>query len=241
MIENKINNEDIELWTKKDDVKVRNFLIEKYAHLVKYTVGKLKVLYGDNVEFDDMLSEGIIGLIDAIKKYDYKTNVPFSSYAILRIRGSIIDFIRNKDFGSRVLRKKEKISKDAKKDFLFNNNRECTIDELSKITNMSIENINETLKYVDICSVQSLNQLIDASGEKEIVGIQCSKIGLPETELNKSETKRMLIDSLTSLTEKEKTVILLYYYEDLTAKEISNILNVTESRISQIHSSAIKK
>ncbi|MDR1209400.1 MAG: FliA/WhiG family RNA polymerase sigma factor [Clostridiales bacterium] len=216
-------------------------LILRYAHLVKFVAGRLSIHIGQHVEFDDMLSYGIFGLIDAIDKFDFDKGVKFETYASLRIRGSIIDSIRKMDWVPRTLRQRNKLLDQAFADLENELGREPTEYELSEKLGISLYETQELIKKSSVATLISLNDYLDQNHETAFMSTSGAAIDTPDTQYEKQEIRQMLIDAIDKLSDKEKKVITLYYFEDLTLKEISGIMGVSESRISQIHSKAVSR
>lgn len=232
------------LWDEYEKTKspeVREKIILEYAPLVKIVAGRLSMYLGNNVEYEDLTSYGIFGLIDAIEKFDSGKAVKFETYASLRIRGSILDQIRKMDWIPRTLRQRQKKIDTAIKEFEINEGYTPSDDEVADKLGISTEEYVEWQSQMKITNVISLNEYMEQGAEPVRDTAGKNKFDDPETAMSKSELKDMIKDALELLTEKEKKVILLYYYEDLTLKEISNILEVTESRISQLHTKALQK
>ncbi len=221
--------------TKSEDLKEN--LIIKYAPLVKYVAGRLSVHINHKVEYDDLISYGIFGLIDAIEKFDYKKGVKFETYASLRIRGSIIDNLRKLDWVPRTLRQKNKQLLQASSNLESELGREPTVLELSEKLNLSLDETKKFIKKNSVISVISLDDYLEQSHENLLV--ESNSIDSPETYYTRKEMQEILENAIEKLPEKEKKVITLYYFEDLTLKEISKIIGVSESRISQLHSKAV--
>ena len=215
----------------------------EYAPLVKLVAGRLSMYQGYNVEYDDLVSYGIFGLIDAIDKYDYAKEVKFETYASLRIRGAILDQIRKMDWIPRTIRQKQKRIDAVCKDIETRLGRSATDEEIASELGISDDEYLEWQSQMKITNVVSLNEYMEQGAEVPAEGNQftTARFDSPEENIEKEELKKVLEESLEQLTEKEKKVILLYYYEDLTLKEISNVLEVSESRISQLHTRALQK
>ena len=234
------------LWTEYDKSRtpeLREKIILEYAPLVKLVAGRLSMYLGYNVEYDDLVSYGIFGLIDAIDKYDYAKEVKFETYASLRIRGAILDQIRKMDWIPRTIRQKQKRIDAVCKDIETRLGRSATDEEIASELGISNDEYLEWQSQMKITNVVSLNEYMEQGAEVPAEGNQftTSRFDSPEENIEKEELKKVLEESLEQLTEKEKKVILLYYYEDLTLKEISNVLEVSESRISQLHTRALQK
>ena len=234
------------LWTEYDKSRtpeLREKIILEYAPLVKLVAGRLSMYLGYNVEYDDLVSYGIFGLIDAIDKYDYAKEVKFETYASLRIRGAILDQIRKMDWIPRTIRQKQKRIDAVCKDIETRLGRSATDEEIASELGISDDEYLEWQSQMKITNVVSLNEYMEQGAEVPAEGNQftTARFDSPEENIEKEELKKVLEESLEQLTEKEKKVILLYYYEDLTLKEISNVLEVSESRISQLHTRALQK
>ncbi|SDY91069.1 FliA/WhiG family RNA polymerase sigma factor [Tindallia californiensis] len=222
------------------EVNLKNQLIEKYIELVKIVAGRLYATYGNHLDFDDLVSFGIFGLIDAIDKFDPEKNVKFETYAQIRIRGAIIDQIRNMDWIPRSIRQKAKLIDDAISKLENSSKIESITDNMiAEETGMTVREIQNVMQQTSAYHVVSLEEkLIDATEENSLADL---KSELPEERLINAEVKELLIKGIKELPDKEKQVITLYYYEELTYKEIGAILGVSESRVSQLHSKAISR
>lgn len=220
---------------------LREKLILEYAPLVKVVAGRLSMYLGYNVEYEDLVSYGVFGLIDSIDKFDMGKEVKFETYASLRIRGAILDQIRKMDWIPRTVRQRQKQIDAAVKQLELSNGRPATDAEIAEHIGISEDEFLEWQGQVKADNIISLNEYIeqgnDISSERSI----SSGFDTPESVIEKSELKEMLEEALEILTDKEKKVILLYYYEEFTLKEISRVLEVSESRVSQLHTKALQK
>ena len=234
------------LWEDYADTKspeIREKIILEYAPLVKVVAGRLSMYLGYNVEYDDLVSYGIFGLIDAIDKFDCLKDVKFETYASLRIRGAILDQIRKMDWIPRTIRQKQKRIDAAIKEIEAQYGRSATDEEIAKRLGITDDEYLDWQSQMKITNVVSLNEFLEQGSEvsNEAGSTRSSTFDSPEEILEREELKKMPAQALEILTEKERKVVLLYYYEDLTLKEISNILEVSESRISQLHTRALQK
>lgn len=220
---------------------VREQLILEYAPLVKLVAGRLSMYLGYNVEYDDLVSYGIFGLIDAIDKFDSMKEVKFETYASLRIRGSILDQIRKMDWIPRTIRQKQKKIDAAMKEIETTTGRTATDEEIAQKLEISTDDFADWQSQMKITGVVSLNEFMESGSEIPAEQHNQHRFEEPEEVIEKEELREVLGQALELLTEKEKKVILLYYYEDLTLKEISNVLEVSESRVSQLHTRALQK
>lgn len=230
-----------ESYLKKPMPEVRQQLIMEYAPLVKIVAGRLSMYLGYNVEYDDLVGYGIFGLIDAIDKFDASKDVKFETYASLRIRGSILDQIRKMDWIPRTVRQKQKKIDEAIKAIELKKGRNATDDEVAVELGLTGEELLNWQSQLKITNLISLNDYVEQGSEPVMDATHNSHFAQPEQVLEEEELYKVLRESLELLTEKEKKVILLYYYEEMTLKEISNILEVSESRISQLHTKALGK
>ena len=231
-----------EAYNKTKDPEARERLILEYLPIVKIVAGRLAVRFHGHVEMDDLVSYGIFGLIDAIDKFDHDKGVKFETYASLRIRGSIIDNIRRLDWVPRALRQDSKKLDAVYSELESSLGREPKDEEVAAKLGVSVDEVHEMIKKSQLVSFISLDDFTEQSHEhKRAVSIADGDHNEPESELLKSEAGEMIASAIEKLTEKERIVVTLYYYEELTLKEISKILKVTESRVSQIHSKAIFK
>ncbi len=228
-------------YNKSKDPELKEKLILEYAPLVKLVAGRINMHVGQYVEFEDLTSYGIFGLIDAIDKFDSEKGVKFETYASLRIRGEIIDNIRKLDWVPRTLRQKNKRLEQAYLSLETELGREPTELELAEKMDMTLEEAQDIIRKSSISTLISLDDYLDQNHEATVFSIVNSNTDSPASDYEKKELKGMLVDAINQLNEKEKKVVTLYYFEELTLKEISRIMNVSESRISQIHSKAVLK
>jgi len=219
----------------------RDKIIIEYAPLVKLVAGRLSMYLGHNVEYEDLVSYGIFGLIDAIDKFDSEKAVKFETYASLRIRGAILDQIRKMDWIPRTIRQKQKKIDSAMKEIESQKGRNATDEEIAAQLGIDEDEFLNWQSQMKITNVVSLNEYLEQGAEVPNDRNSMKRFDAPEEAIEQSELKETLKDALELLTEKEKKVILLYYYEELTLKEISNVLEVSESRISQLHTKALQK
>lgn len=226
------------------NVENRERLILAYAPLIKYCAQRIYQSLPGSVDFDDLLAYGSLGLIDAIHKYNPKLSNNFDSYAVIRIRGAIIDGLRKMDWAPQSLRRKAKTIE--KTYYLLEQKlgRSPHEHEVAEFMGISIKELEKEMQSIGNLSVISLEQPID-NGESELLSLGDLLVdpkGTDPTEnLEKRELQKFLQKALIELKENEKLVITLFYYEELTVKEISKILELTEGRISQIHKKAILK
>jgi RNA polymerase sigma factor for flagellar operon FliA len=226
---------------KTRDPALKDKLILHYVYLVKYVAGRLTMHIGSHVEFEDMISYGIFGLIDAIEKFDFNKGVKFETYASLRIRGSILDSLRKLDWVPRTLRQRNKQLEAAYTELEAALGREPEDFEIAEKMQIPVEEVSDLVRKSSIASVVSLDEYLEVNYETAFTNAKNQDNYNPEREYEKNELKKTLADAISKLSDKEKKVVTLYYFEELTLKEISVIMGVTESRISQIHSKAVLK
>lgn len=220
---------------------IREQIIIEYVPLVKVVAGRLSIYLGSNVEYDDLVSYGIFGLIDAIDKFDYGKGIKFETYASLRIRGSILDQIRKLDWIPRSVRQKQKAIDTAMKSLEKEIGPNYSDGDMAKELGITEDEYLNWLSQTNISNISSIEDFLEQGNEvKASTNRSYARIE-PEKVVEESELKEKLDEALNLLTEKEKKVVVLYYYEDLTLKEISRVMEVSESRVSQLHSKALKK
>ncbi len=221
------------------DIDIRNQIIEKYSHLVKIIALKMRGIYQQYGDLDDIVNEGIIALIDAIEKFDLSKNTKFETYASIRIKGSIIDYVRKQDWTPRKVKSDYKIIKDAE-DLLSNKlDRAPSDNEIAEYLKMDISDYNRIISNAYGTSMLSFEELIEEANLVEN-GISVGN-EQPENEIESKELYKVLVDNVNKLNEKEKLIISLYYKEELKLKDIAQILDISNSRVSQIHTSALQK
>ena len=224
---------------KREDL--REKLIIEYAQLVKLVAGRLSMYLGYNVEYDDLVGYGIFGLIDAIDRFDYGKNVKFETYASLRIRGAILDQIRKMDWIPRSLRQKQKKIDAAMSKIETAEGRVATDEEIASELEISVDELNSWQGQAMVTNLVSLDEFTSAGSDVKMDATRNSHFEQPETVVEKEELKVKIATALDMLTEKERNVIVLYYYEEMTLKEISRVMDVTESRVSQLHTKGLNK
>ncbi|MCR4739653.1 MAG: FliA/WhiG family RNA polymerase sigma factor [Lachnospiraceae bacterium] len=231
-------------YLKSPTSETREKIILEYAPLVKIVAGRLAMYLGYNVEYEDLVSYGIFGLIDAIDRFDAGKDVKFETYASLRIRGSILDQIRKMDWIPRTVRKRQRDIQTAIKNIEARTGRAATDEDIAVELGITSSEYDEWQSQMKVTNIISLDEFVEQGGGDINVSepqSTISRFDLPEEAIAREELKLKLKEALNDLTEKEQKVILLYYYEDLTLKEISNVLEVSESRVSQLHTKALNK
>ncbi len=235
-----------ELWgqyKKKKDPAIREAFIRQYAPLVKYVAGKVAAGMPHSVEFEDLVGFGVFGLIDAIDKYDPDKNVKFKTYAVTRIRGAIFDELRSIDWVPRSVRQKTREIEETIVELEAKLGRPASDSEIAQSLGVTDDEFSRTMLKISGTSVLSLNDVWFSAGEGDKIAIgdsiESPATMNPDAQIERDEIKRVIVQAIDELPDKEKKVLVLYYYEDLTLKEIGQVLEVTESRVSQLHTKAI--
>jgi RNA polymerase sigma factor FliA len=225
------------------DEKLRDRLILTYAPLVKYVAGRIGSGLPAHVDDEDLVSYGLLGLIGAIERYDPERDVKFETYAVARIRGQIIDELRAMDWVPRSVRARARDIERAMTDLERGLGRAPTDGELAAKLGLSEEELEESLGEIARSSIAALDELWTVSGTGDQVSlietIEDESAPDPQTNLSVTEQKEALAGAIAGLPEREKLVVTLYYYEELTLREIGEVLGVTESRVSQLHTKAV--
>lgn len=227
------------------DQSIRDAIVKQYAPLVKYVAGKVSVGMPQSVDFDDLVGFGVFGLFDAIEKFDPDKHVKFKTYAVTRIRGAIFDELRSIDWVPRSVRQKTREIDETVQHLEARLGRSATDDEVAGEMGMSLEQYNQMMLKVSGTSMLSLNDVWYTGEDNDkisiVESIEAPNSLRPDAIAEKDEMRRVIVEAINDLPEKEKKVLVLYYYEDLTLKEIGKVLDVTESRISQLHTKAISR
>ena len=234
-----------ELWQEFKKTKspaLRDKFIRQYMPLVKYVAGKVSTGLPDSVEFDDLVGFGQFGLLDAINKFDPDKNVKFKTYAVTRIRGAIFDELRELDWVPRSVRQKSREIEDTIVELEAKMGRTASDSEIAKAMGMTESEYESTIMKVSGTSILSLNDVWYSGDDSEHLSIgdniEAPNSLNPDVIVEREEIRKVIIQAINELPQNEKMVIVLYYHEDLTFKEIGQVLNVSESRISQLHSKA---
>jgi len=233
-----------EIWEqfhKTCDDHYRNLLMEHYRDLVKYCAERLHSKLPDKVELDDLISAGNFGLMDAINAFDPSRGVKFETYCAPRIKGSILDELRSMDWVPRLVRARAHQLAKVTHSLEMHLGRKPVEEEIAEELNMDIEEFNRLQRDASAVSLVSLNNKYDGDGEKDVCEIDVIKDKKSEEPLLEAQ-KRDLKNLLTKgLTRAERLIIVLYYYEGMTIKGIGEALDLSESRVSQMHASIIKR
>ncbi|MCQ2744429.1 MAG: FliA/WhiG family RNA polymerase sigma factor [bacterium] len=242
----RLTNEELgDLWSlyfdDHENKNLRDQLILQYIYLTRYVVGRIKVALPPTFSYEDISSYGVEGLIDAVEKYTPKMGARFETYALIRIRGNIIDKVRSQDFLPRSIRRKIKDVKEAQEELKRKYGRAANNAEVADYLGIEKEKVEQLL--ADDTTITSLYEKKGSSdGDIEIIDtIEDSKHKAPHEEYEEKNVKSELEGALKRLPERERTIMVLYYHENMTLKEIGETINISESRVSQLHAQAIMK
>lgn len=226
-----------------NDNDARQDLIEAYLPLVQYIAGRMAIHLPEMIEYQDLLSYGVFGLMDAIDKFELERNIKFETYANTRIRGGIIDGLRSTDWIPRSVRAKAKQIDQEVSNLENNLGRRPSESEVAASLDMSLDKYQEVIHEIQKIPLLSLDapEIIEqGSNPIKLLDSIGDQTAIIDQDLIKSEVKQELAKAIDSLNKNERIVISLYYYEGLTLREIGHVIEVSESRVSQIHSKAIK-
>jgi len=236
-----------DLWRRykeSGDPRARERLVLAYAPLVKYVAGRMSSGLPAHVEEADLISYGLLGLISAIERFEPEREIRFETFAITRIKGSIIDELRSLDWVPRSVRAKAREIERANAKLEHQLHRAPTDSEMAEALESTVEEFQESLMKISNSSVVALDELwtvSDSSGDQVSLldTIKDPTAVDPAQEMDLTDMKDRLADAIARLPEREKLVVALYYYENLTLREIGEVLGVTESRVSQLHTKAV--
>ncbi len=226
------------------NAQLREKIILEYLPLVRVVAGRMAMMVGSYVDFDDLVGYGVFGLMDAVDKFDLAKEIKFESYASLRIRGSILDQIRRMDWIPRTIRQRQKKIEAAMRQIEEEQGRAATDGEIQALLGIDEEEYYSWQSQLGQGGLLSLEEQMEKGMDSMAMtgsAFHSKTFEEPGEGLLREELLSTLRQAIDSLGEKEKLVVSLYYYEELTLKEISRVLELSESRISQIHSQAIKK
>lgn len=223
------------LWSEYRDTKkteIREKLIERYLPLVRLVAGRIAIGLPQHVDKDDLTSTGFFGLLDAIERFDPGRNIKFETYAVARIRGSILDAIRAQDWLPASVRQKAKQYEQTVSRLESQLGRSATDSEIAHELSIPVEQLHTLLNQISASTLIPLEEYIQTE-------TAISSSVTPTHSVETEEVKQTLAKTIDKLPEKERLVVSLYYYEGLTLKEISTIMKLSEARISQLHTKAI--
>ncbi|HHO74850.1 MAG TPA: FliA/WhiG family RNA polymerase sigma factor [Deltaproteobacteria bacterium] len=223
--------------------KIRARVINEFSPLIKYIASRIAIRLPPHIDLNDLINAGVIGLIDAIEKFDASKQIKFKTYAEFRIRGAILDELRSMDWVPRSVRQKARRVEDAYSRLEYSLGRPASDEEVACEMNVDIDSFHKLLSETASVSLLSLDDLgeddSDLSRRNLLEYVLQDEKDWPSHKIRFAEIRDMVAKSIQSLPEKERMVISLYYYDELTMKEIGHVLKFTESRVSQIHTKAV--
>ena len=223
--------------------KIRARVINEFSPLIKYIASRIAIRLPPHIDLNDLINAGVSGLIDAIEKFDASKQIKFKTYAEFRIRGAILDELRSMDWVPRSVRQKARKVEDAYARLEYALGRPASDEEVAEEMNVDIDSFHKLLSETASVSLLSLDDLgeddSDLSKRNLLEYIMQDEKDWPSHKIRFAEIRNMVAKSIQSLPEKERMVISLYYYDELTMKEIGHVLKFTESRVSQIHTKAV--
>jgi len=230
--------EEIEITTEN-----REEVIKQYSPMIKYVANRIAMRLPPHIEVDDLISVGVLGLMDAITKYDSSRGAKFKTYAEFRVRGAILDELRSMDWVPRSIRQKASKVDKVVQGLQAKLRRTPEDEEVAKEMGLSLDQFHETLnetKSIPIFSLEDLGIAKESGDQQSLLDCLAGKADAdPQTQVRLVELKEIIAKAIDALPEKERLMVSLYYYEELTMKEIGAVLDITESRVSQIHSKAV--
>lgn len=236
-----------ELWvrykTKGDDA-ARERLILHHMRIVKYIAGRMAIHVPSNIDMNDLVGWGLLGLLDAIEKFDHRQDIKFTTYASIRIRGSIIDQIRSLDWAPRSLRSLARRVGAAREKLRHEKGGEPSSEDIAMDLNLDPEQVDDAMRQLQTAQILSLDDYLpaeDNSESRKIDVTSSASVQSPGQLAETNERQERIVQIILQLPDQQQKVLNLYYYEDLTLKEIGAVLDVTESRVCQIHGAAMKQ
>jgi len=221
----------------------REEVIIRYSPMIKYVANRIAMRLPPHIEVDDLISVGVLGLMDAISKYDSSRGAKFKTYAEFRVRGAILDELRAMDWVPRSIRQKASSVDKVVQSLQVKLSRSPEDEEVAKEMGISLEQFHTTLnetKSIPVFSLDDLGIAKDSGEQQSLLDCLAGKADAdPQTQIRLIELKEIIAKAIDTLPEKERLMVSLYYYEELTMKEIGAVLEITESRVSQIHSKAV--
>lgn len=234
------------LWVRyKDmgDAQAREELVLRYTKIVKYVAGRMAIHVPSSVELDDLISKGVLGLFDAIEKFDHTQDIKFATYATIRVRGAILDQIRALDWAPRSLRAMARKVGAARDKLRHEQGGEPSNEDIAIEMGATEEQVNDTMAQLQVAHVLSLDDYIPSDeygGMRKYDLLSSNAEPSAEDVIEQQERRDRIVEGIMHLPEQQQKVLHLYYYEELTLREVGDVLEVTESRVCQIHGAALK-
>ena len=219
-------------------------IVDQYGPMVKYVAGRIAQRLPAHVELDDLVSVGMLGLMDAVEKFDASRGAKFKTYAEFRVRGAILDELRSMDWAPRSVRQKASKLETAAQKLQVRLGRYPEGDEVAREMGISLSayfDVLNEIKNLPVLSLEDIGVDRESGEQKSLLDCLAGKGGCPQAQLRLNEIKETLAKSIESLPGRENMVVALYYYKEMTMKEIGAVLGITESRVSQLHSKAVSR
>jgi RNA polymerase sigma factor for flagellar operon FliA len=230
-------------WKERGDLEAREALIIRHMRIVKYIAGRMAIHIPSSIDMDDLVGWGVLGLMDAVEKYDHKQDIKFTTYASIRVRGAILDQIRSLDWAPRSLRAMARKVSNARDVLRQEQGQEPTNEAIAQKLGTTEDEVDDTVAQLQTAQVLSLQDYIpsgdDGVSRKLDVTVD-ERALIPNTGLLEKERQDQIARVILELPDQQQKVLNLYYFEELTLKEIGVVLEVSESRVCQIHSAAMK-
>ena len=236
-LKDKTNEELLALYQKSGELSIKQELVMRYLYIVKTIASQMRGVYAGSLQMEDIVNEGVIAIMKGIDRYDAERDNKFETFISRRIRGMIIDLVRKNDWMPRDFRKQVRMMEDAR----IALGGDATDEEIAKHIGMDIKKYRKLQRMSVIMNVLSLDMIQDDDTNQSIQLADKAPGSQPEAVFIKGETRQMLVEAINSLKEKEKLVVSLYYVEELNMGQIAQVMAVSEPRVSQLHSAAIRK
>ncbi|GMV93411.1 MAG: RNA polymerase sigma factor [Candidatus Hydrogenedentota bacterium] len=230
-------------WKERGDLEAREALIVRHMKIVKYVAGRMAIHVPSSIDMDDLVGWGVLGLMDAVEKYDHTQDIKFTTYASIRVRGAILDQIRSLDWAPRSLRAMARKVANARDQLRQEQGREPTNESIAERLGTTEDQVDDTVYQLQTAQILSLQDYIPAGddGESRKLDVTVDERAVnPNTGLLDKEKQDHIANAILQLPDQQQKVLNLYYFEELTLKEIGAVLEVSESRVCQIHSAAMK-
>ncbi len=240
-LKEKTNDELLHMYLEEKKIEVKQELTMRYLYIVKSIAVQMRNTYAGSLQMEDIINEGVIAIMKGLERYDPAMNIKFETFISRRIRGMIIDLMRQNDWMPRDFRKNSRAIEEARVSLMSTLGREPTEEELAQAVQTDVKKFRKIQSMSSIMNVLSLDMIQDDDTNQSIQLADKAPGSQPEAVFIKGETRQMLVEAINSLKEKEKLVVSLCYVEELNMGQIAQVMAVSEPRVSQLHSAAIRK